>query len=295
MPSKKARRKVLSTATQTELARQQKVVDNEPTFAAQVAKAQTRWKSKESGQSGKHAFAEIKQQLRALTISTQACSYCEYSEGEDIEHIYPKSWFPQRTFVWDNYLLACKTCNTSFKRNGFAVFNPAGSSHVLHLTPQVAGPVGSTDAVLLNPLVENPLDWLIIDFQAGCAFAQASQLSTRDQKRADYTIELLQLNFRAELSKARRIAHRHFIGLLREYVEVKLTTTLAQLAAAVNEPHVVDLNQPFRGQRARIMASLRRAIRTHPHPAVWQELQRQQLTMPQAAKLFQDAPEALIW
>ena len=166
---------------------------------------------------------------------------------------------------------------------------------MLRLTPQIAGPVPSAEAVLLNPRVENPLDWLVVDFRAGCAFAQALNLSQRDQQRADYTVELLQLNLRSELLKARQIAHRHFIGLLREYVEAKNAATLPQLLAAVNEPNVVDPNQPLPGQRARIMAALRRAIRTHPHPAVWQELQRQHPTMTQAAKLFQSAPEALAW
>lgn len=287
--------KSLSATALSELARQQQLIDSQPTFTTQVAKAQTRWKGKEGSQTCKAAFAEIRRALRAMTVSAQACSYCEYSEGEDVEHIYPKSWFPERTFAWDNYLLACKSCNTSFKSNDFAVFHPAGSSTVLRLTSQVAGPVPSTDSVLLNPRAENPLHWLAIDFWAGCAFTQARQLNQRDQQRADYTIELLQLNFRGELLKARQIAHRHFITLLREYVEAKNATTLAQLTAAVNEPSVVDPQQPLPGQRARIMASLRRAIRTHPHPSVWQELQRQHATMPQATQLFQSAPEALSW
>ncbi|RZK30276.1 MAG: hypothetical protein EOO63_07160 [Hymenobacter sp.] len=256
----------MSATALSELARQQQLIDSQPTFTTQVAKAQTRWKGKEGSQTCKAAFAEIRRALRAMTVSAQACSYCEYSEGEDVEHIYPKSWFPERTFAWDNYLLACKSCNTSFKSNDFAVFHPAGSSTVLRLTSQVAGPVPSTDSVLLNPRAENPLHWLAIDFWAGCAFTQA-----------------------------RQIAHRHFITLLREYVEAKNATTLAQLTAAVNEPSVVDPQQPLPGQRARIMASLRRAIRTHPHPSVWQELQRQHATMPQATQLFQSAPEALSW
>ncbi|RZK36814.1 MAG: hypothetical protein EOO61_09825 [Hymenobacter sp.] len=230
-----------------------------------------------------------------MTISEQACSYCEYSEGEDIEHVYPKSWFPDRTFSWDNYLLACKSCNTSFKSNGFAVFQPAGSTTLYHLTSQTPGQPPSTDSALLNPRAENPLDYLELDFLAGLAFVPVANLSQRDQQRADYTRGLLHLNTRAELRKARSTAHRHFFGLLREYVEVKQATTVQALDTAVIVPNVVDLNQPLARQRALIMVSLRRAIRTHAHPSVWYELKRQHPAMPKTNLLFQAAPEALSW
>lgn len=43
------------------------------------------------------------------------CSYCEregFSSSLDVEHIEDKSTYPAKKFLWDNFLLACKNCNS---------------------------------------------------------------------------------------------------------------------------------------------------------------------------------------
>jgi hypothetical protein len=42
------------------------------------------------------------------------CSFCEkhLTQLVEVEHILPKSLHPTLEFAWDNFLLACKTCNT---------------------------------------------------------------------------------------------------------------------------------------------------------------------------------------
>lgn len=40
------------------------------------------------------------------------CSYCEKVQPEGIEHILPKSIYPQYEETWDNFILACKNCNS---------------------------------------------------------------------------------------------------------------------------------------------------------------------------------------
>ncbi|MFO1234889.1 MAG: HNH endonuclease domain-containing protein [Rivihabitans pingtungensis] len=70
----------------------------------------------------------MRAQLKQESVGAGLCCYCEQNEeATDIEHILPKSLFPQQTFVADNYLLACKTCNTGHKLDKMAVFVPAGS------------------------------------------------------------------------------------------------------------------------------------------------------------------------
>ena len=48
------------------------------------------------------------------------CAYCEskllHIHHGDVEHIYPKSLDPNKTFDWDNLTLACEVCN-QFKSN----------------------------------------------------------------------------------------------------------------------------------------------------------------------------------
>jgi uncharacterized protein (TIGR02646 family) len=45
--------------------------------------------------------------------------YCEDSAATDIDHFCPRQAAPLLTFVWLNYLLACSTCNSNYKRNEF--------------------------------------------------------------------------------------------------------------------------------------------------------------------------------
>lgn len=54
----------------------------------------------------------------ALTFSTNGkCAFCECvpSEGgnTEVEHFYPKSIYPEKTFLWTNMLPACRQCNLS--------------------------------------------------------------------------------------------------------------------------------------------------------------------------------------
>lgn len=39
------------------------------------------------------------------------CSYCERPIPEDVEHVLPRKEFPEFELEWDNFLLACKSCN----------------------------------------------------------------------------------------------------------------------------------------------------------------------------------------
>ncbi len=43
------------------------------------------------------------------------CSYCErrgYSSALDVEHIHEKQTHPTQKYLWSNFLLACKNCNS---------------------------------------------------------------------------------------------------------------------------------------------------------------------------------------
>jgi uncharacterized protein (TIGR02646 family) len=87
------------------------------------------------------AFVEIRAALRQMASGVERCMYCEDSEGNDIEHFWPKSAYPDRAFDWFNYLFGCSRCNSNFKRNRF---------------PLDAG----GEPLLINPTEEEPLDHL---------------------------------------------------------------------------------------------------------------------------------------
>src|SRR5262245_8650268 len=97
----------------------QTLVDNEPDYASRVTRATALWKSKAGTEARKAAFATIKRELAAISYGVSRCAYCEDSAADEIEHIWPKSLFPQLTFQWSNYAFACGPCNGP-KGNRFA-------------------------------------------------------------------------------------------------------------------------------------------------------------------------------
>ncbi|MGI4744244.1 MAG: HNH endonuclease [Janthinobacterium lividum] len=289
--------KTISASAKARLADQQAKIMLATPFDQQVTKAQSLWDNKTQGR-GEAAFGEIKKALLSMCIGVEICNYCENNEATDIEHIYPKSSFPEKAFDWDNYLLACKICNTPYKSDDFAVFDPAGSASLCNLTPRQSPRLAppTQDGSFINPRWENPLNFLWLDIQ-GLTFNFAvhpNLKSNRNKEKAVYTRDLLQLNNRRALRDAREAACGHFVRLLREYTEVKAASSLAALVIAVNEPRLVD-HRPFTRQRVEFMVSLRRDIRSYPHPTVWQELKRQRKALPKTNSYFLAAPEALSW
>jgi uncharacterized protein (TIGR02646 family) len=68
------------------------------------------------------------------------CMYCEsaisHIDHGDVEHIKPKSKYPEETYNWDNLGYACSKCNRDFKKDQY-------------------------DPNLINPYVDDPKDYLI--------------------------------------------------------------------------------------------------------------------------------------
>lgn len=80
---------------------------------------------------------------QALFSSTYGkCMYCEskiiHTEYGDVEHIKPKSKYPQLEFSWDNLGIACTKCNRKYKNDNYDEDNP-----------------------IVNPYDEEPLDYMI--------------------------------------------------------------------------------------------------------------------------------------
>ncbi|TCR07236.1 HNH endonuclease [Neorhizobium sp. JUb45] len=81
--------------------------------AAWLADLLAAGKNANDGLKSKYRHVDIK---RVLTLETNGkCAYCEaklkHVHHGDVEHIYPKSLDPKKTFKWDNLTLACELCN----------------------------------------------------------------------------------------------------------------------------------------------------------------------------------------
>ncbi len=279
-------------------------IDIQTSFESKVGKAKDLWSAKSSKTAPierKEAFETIKAKLIDMCVSVKICNYCEHNEATDIEHLYPKSHFPERTFEWENYILACGTCNTHHKSDNFAVFNPINSTNKYNLIGAVRGKPTvqppTDDGLLIDIRNENPLEYLWLDLTTGIFVCHYELLlNTREYLKADYTLELLALNERDGLSKARRTAVGDYCNRLEKYVKAKKAKNFEQLEAAISGiSPLIDKTVDFVIEQEKLLAAIKNDIFTYQHPTVWRELVRQKANFPKINSLFLEAPEAINW
>jgi uncharacterized protein (TIGR02646 family) len=196
----------------------QKQVDAHSRYEEQVKAASRAWDTKDQ-----KTFNSIRDILEKMCPGVHRCVYCEDARGDDIEHFHPKKFYPEQAFVWDNYLLACSACNSNYKRDKFAILDSANQRHDLKRDkhdPFIVPPTGSP--LLINPRKENPFEYLRIDIARKFEVFPLSHLTGFALERANYTIEIFQLNRRSELVRWRMQAFRNFIGWIDSYATYKL-------------------------------------------------------------------------
>jgi len=224
----------LTKEIKSHLASRQSEIDS-LAYEDQVAEADSSWAKKSA-----KVFDEIRTCLAAVCPGVRRCHYCEDSVADEVEHIYPKKFYPGKTFVSENYLFACGQCNGSFKRDNFAVIQNDGSTVDLIRKkgdPVVAPPAGSP--LFLDPRVDDPFSHIEFDPQTGL-FIPLDNPGTRDYQRAEYTIKTLGLNRRDYLSRGRRSAYAAYIKSIEEYRSQKLNGAQAG-ELAVRELEIKDL------------------------------------------------------
>ncbi|GAB3950076.1 hypothetical protein GCM10028805_27340 [Spirosoma harenae] len=276
------------------LASVQARIDGQPDFAEKAARAQTEWDNKASSNAKKVAFGEIKEKLIKMCVGVEICNYCENNEATDVEHIYPKSYFPGRAFQWENYLLACKTCNSGHKLDKFAVFSPIGSNTSIELVRDTQ-PI-TDDSVMIDPRIEDPLQFFWLDIENRTFVLDPKiNLNTRDKSRAEYTLKLLGLNNRDALVTARKTAAKYYLDRLERYIKARDADTFEILEDCVQDPDWIDQNLPLAQEKQRICEQIISDIQTYSHPTVWAELKRQRNNLRKTDQFLTSAPEALDW
>jgi uncharacterized protein (TIGR02646 family) len=270
----------------------QQKINEETTFETKVAKAQSLWKSK-GGADGKDAFVEISAELEGMCTFTGVCHYCEQNEGNDIEHIYPKSFFPAYTFIWDNYLLACKECNTGKKLDKCYVLD---DNDDLVETVRANEPAHLTIA-FINPRIEDPNTFLILDHLTD-KFLLLPDLSKKDRNKANATLEILELNERDTLVEARLSAGRHYYETLDRLHRILSAETIEALRDQLTPyDNRFDLTKSLDDLKQEIKDSYKRYVTNYQHPSVWYTIKTiHSKFTPRWTALFHLLPEeALSW
>ena len=257
----------LDPRTERGLEGYQAEVDGAGTYPQQVAKGKSLFSAR--NRESNPVFRAVRARLREMCAGTQRCGYCEDSVGDEVEHIMPKDLYPERVFVWENYLLACGRCNVG-KSNKFAVIV---GRQLRDVTRRHGAPIRRPrrgDPGLINPRAEDPLVYLDLELET-FVFLPREDLTVIDERRAQYTIEVLKLN-RDVLLEARREAYGSYRARLLEYRDLR------DAGAEDAKPSL-----------------LAKAVMSSSHPTVWREMQRQGEDIGELRDLFSAIPEASHW
>lgn len=260
--------KPLSAAAISRLRQYQDAVDVKPTFpekAAEGKKLFSKYNKKTNV-----VFKVVRGNLADMSGGTIRCNYCEDSNANQVEHIYPKNYYPERCFNWQNYCYSCGPCNQP-KSDKFAIFDNATNLefNLKNLPPDTQPQPGT--ALLIDPRSDEPLDFLFLDTLDTFKFVAFAD-EPKEIRRADYTIEVLGLNSRSYLVRARKIAFGNYRGRLFEYVHKKE-------GGATNA----------------VLTALADSLKSEHHQSVWHEMIRQRSSHSEIDDLFNRAPEALTW
>lgn len=255
----------LSPTLEAALAGYQADIDAQDGYPAQVSKATELFSASNTKQN--QVFQEIKTALDQMCTGARRCMYCEDSAADEVEHFKPKQFYPDQTFVWNNYLYACGQCNVS-KSAKFALRLSSGAVH--HLIRQkkavpVAPPIG-TD-LLINPRFEDPLLFLQMDIVDTFYILPRAHLLPADQERAEYTIQVLALN-RDLLLRARKESYGNYFA--------RITEIAAHKAQGVAIEKLVEA--------AMVLGMLQ-------HNSVWIEMRRRRSNIASLAAVFSTLPE----
>ena len=250
------------------LAEYQDDIDRQPNYPLRVERAKRQFATRNRNTNA--TFNAVKAKLTGMCNDARRCMYCEDSVADEVEHFQPKDLYPELVFAWRNFLYACAPCNGP-KNNRFGVMSGL-NDQVINVTRPRGAPIAPPQpglVALINPLRENPLDFMMLDLQGTFEFTPLAAPGTGDRLRTEYTLEILRLNERDYLIEARENAFGGFRARLSEYVQRRRD-----------------------GASVRELARLRRGIQRAPHPTIWAEMKRQHAYHPALAQLFRGAPEA---
>ncbi len=249
-----------------QLEKWQNQINAEITFELQSNKAKSLW--------NKHStltFKDIKEKLSEMCPGHKRCVYCEDSYADEIEHIYPKDLFPDRSFNWENYIYACGPCNGP-KNNKFALIQLDDS--ILDITPirnQPTQQPPNLPAALIDPRVEDPMRFLEIDIFGTFFYLPKDGLDNANKNKATYTIKVLRLNARSHLVSSRASAYHSYMALADYYGDLKHSNFVEQS----------------------ILDGFVNIINLQNWPSVWFEMKRNRLLIPELDHILNLAPELI--
>lgn len=266
-------------------------IDALDSFQDKAKESQKLWKTKGDAK-GQKTFEIIRDTLREMCVNVGICNYCEQNEANDIEHVYPKSFFPHYTFKWTNYILACKQCNSAFKLDRCHCID---NENKICKVNRGSEPINQNVA-LINPRIENPSNFMMINLET-FKFIEMPELHETDNLKAFCTIEVLHLNTRETLIVARKSAMRHYYDMLDRLTVILNSENIEDLKRNLSPvDNRFNLNKPLFEIKEEIKLSYKNYITTYQHPSVWLSIKLvASKTNQYWIELFNKIPEAINW
>jgi uncharacterized protein (TIGR02646 family) len=165
----------------------------------------------------KYRHQEVKDTL--VEMFHGKCAYCESSitviTYGQIEHFYPKSAYPDKTFAWDNLLLSCDKCNNTHHKGTHFPLDSAGQPLLIDPTD-----VGTDPFMHLRFFWDEETSW-----------SSVYGLDERGKK----VVEIFDLNGsrgRMELMRERSSYIKQLLCVLKLYEQTKNSEAFSLLQAA---------------------------------------------------------------
>ena len=287
---------LLTSSTQTSLQRNQKAV-NEQLPGNSKVDLDAKWKSWRRTK----AANEVQALLQTASAGKGLCCYCEHDRALQIEHIFNKKLFPQRTFAFSNHLLVCPTCNNR-KLDAFAVFEGDTGLAIRFFeksAPRVAPPTELP--VFIDPRNEDPMDYFWLNLSTGF-FDIHRKATPRKSKMAEYTRDLLEMNTSKEFIEKRASAVDQYLEILRKYVGCRNSNSIEELVQCFPTRYI-PINTGFSLEEAKEIGQKHwtEELGRNHFPTIWLEMKRQYKfnptvfarLHPEIAKVLQMVPELL--
>jgi len=152
------------------------------------------WRNRRGSATVRGALAALKE----MAGPRERCMYCVDSEGNDIEHFWPKSRYRDRMFLWENLLLCCTHCGR-LKLDKFPLMNG--------------------EPLLIDPTNEEPWQYLDFDPMTGNIVARFNPGSGGEFPKGRETVRVLHLDRREGVANGYKKTFRRLKGFVEELLQ----------------------------------------------------------------------------
>ena len=222
--------------------------------------------------------ADVRGALYAM--HNRVCAYCQNLVSDrigDVEHFRPKSTYRWLQYVFSNYLLSCRICNSYKKGSKFPRLRGA---RLTHDSPQGF----AEERLLLDPSVDQVEEWITVRFdKPNCELNAAEGIPADAAKQVTGTIEFFDLNEDDKLWDPRAEAVDETNALIdRMRAGEKALESQIRRKASLYAPHgwivreylrreapeigLPDMHEALGWFLDTLLRRLQRAVEFHTHP-----------------------------